>query len=54
MSNSETAMHPGDEIKLDAPVITVIRQRPISEAVASCEDWLKEIIPVARAPVIRG
>jgi antibiotic biosynthesis monooxygenase (ABM) superfamily enzyme len=48
MSTPETTMHPGDAIKLDTPVTTVIRQRPRSDAVGRYEDWLKEIIPVAR------
>ncbi len=37
-----------DEIKLDTPVTTVIRQRPLPEAISRYEDWLKEIIPVAQ------
>jgi antibiotic biosynthesis monooxygenase (ABM) superfamily enzyme len=48
MSTPETTMHPGDVIKLDTPVTTIIRQRPLSDAVGRYEDWLKEIIPVAQ------
>lgn len=41
-------MHPGDETKIDTPVTTVIRQRPLPDAVGRYEDWLKEIIPAAQ------
>ena len=37
----------GDDLKLDTPVTTVIRQRPRPDAVDRYENWLKEIIPVA-------
>jgi antibiotic biosynthesis monooxygenase (ABM) superfamily enzyme len=37
-----------DEIKLESPVTTVIRQRPRPDAVPRYEAWLKEIIPVAQ------
>lgn len=37
-----------DDIKLETPVTTVIRQRPKADAVARYEAWLKEIIPVAQ------
>lgn len=37
-----------DEIGLDTPVTTVIRQRPLRHAIARYEAWLKEIIPVAQ------
>ena len=37
-----------DEIKLESPVTTVIRQRPQPGAVTRYEEWLKEIIPVAQ------
>jgi uncharacterized protein len=33
---------------LDAPVTTVIRQRPLADAVERYEDWLKEIASVAQ------
>jgi len=33
---------------LDAPVTTVIRHRPLADAVGRYEDWLKEIALVAR------
>ena len=39
----------GDEIKLEMPVTTVIRQRPRPDAVAHYEAWLKEIIPIAQS-----
>jgi uncharacterized protein len=35
-------------LALDAPVTTVIYQRPLTEAVGRYEDWLKEIIPAAQ------
>lgn len=38
----------GDEIKLDTPVTTVIRQKPMLGEVGRYEEWLKEIIPVAQ------
>lgn len=38
-----------DEIKLETPVTTVIRQRPLPDGVARYEAWLKEIIPVAQS-----
>ena len=38
-----------DEIKFETPVTTVIRQRPLSDAVARYEAWLKQIIPVAQS-----
>lgn len=41
-------MTQGDGIRLDTPVTTVIRQRPLRHAVARYEAWLKEIIPVAQ------
>ena len=37
-----------DEIRLETPVTTVIRQKPRPEAVARYEEWLKEITPVAQ------
>lgn len=37
-----------DEITLDTPVTTVIRQRPLPDAAGRYEAWLKEIIPVAK------
>ena len=37
-----------DEITLDTPVTTVIRQHPLPSQVVRYEAWLKEIIPVAR------
>jgi hypothetical protein len=40
--------HDQDEIALEAPVTTVIQQRPKPDAVTRYEDWLKEIIPVAQ------
>lgn len=36
-----------ENIRLDTPVTTVIRQRPKPGAVGRYEEWLKEIIPVA-------
>jgi uncharacterized protein len=38
-----------DEIKLNTPVTTVIRQRPLPNSVGRYEEWLKEIIPVAQS-----
>ena len=38
----------GDDLKLDTPVTTVIRQPPRPDAVDRYENWLKEIIPVAQ------
>jgi antibiotic biosynthesis monooxygenase (ABM) superfamily enzyme len=38
----------GDDVKLETPVTTVIRQRPRPDAIARYESWLKEIIPVAQ------
>lgn len=38
----------GDDLELDTPVTTVIRQRPRPDAVDRYENWLKEIIPVAQ------
>ena len=43
-----TSTVPHDEIALETPVTTVIRQRPKPDAVQRYEDWLKEIIPVAQ------
>lgn len=40
-------MQSSNEIKLDTPVTTVIRQRPKPEAIGRYEDWLKEITPAA-------
>jgi antibiotic biosynthesis monooxygenase (ABM) superfamily enzyme len=37
-----------DEININTPVTTVIRQHPLPEAVTRYEDWLKEIIPIAK------
>lgn len=37
-----------DDIALDTPVTTVIRQQPKADAVARYEDWLKRVIPVAQ------
>jgi uncharacterized protein len=38
-----------DEVKLDSPVTTVIRQRPRPDAVPRYEEWLKEIIAAAQS-----
>src|SRR4051794_7720032 len=46
--NNKSEMKSDDEIKLETPVTTVIRQRPQPDAVSRYEDWLKEIIPVAQ------
>jgi len=35
-------------IKADAPVTTIIVQRPFAQHAAAYEDWLKEIIPAAK------
>jgi antibiotic biosynthesis monooxygenase (ABM) superfamily enzyme len=45
---TETASSSRDEIRLETPVITVIRHQPRPEAVARYEEWLTEIIPVAK------
>lgn len=37
-----------DQVELDTPVTTVLRQHPLPGAVARYEEWLKEIIPVAQ------
>lgn len=37
-----------DEIRLETPVTTVIRQQPRPEAVTRYEEWLKEITPLAQ------
>lgn len=42
-------MNGQDDIKLETPVTTVIRQRPAGDSIARYEAWLKEIIPVARS-----
>lgn len=47
-NNPDTPSH-RDEIKLDTPVTTIIRQRPRADAVARYEAWLKEIIPIAQS-----
>lgn len=41
-------MHGTDEIKLETPVTTVIRQRPNRESLARYETWLKKIVPIAQ------
>lgn len=46
-NNAGLAQH-RDEIPLETPVTTVIQQRPKPDATSRYEDWLKEIIPVAR------
>lgn len=48
-SRREGHMDTKDEIKLETPVTTVIRQRPLPDGVARYEAWLKEIIPVAQS-----
>ncbi len=37
-----------DEIKLETPVTTVIRQQPLPDATKRYEAWLNEIIPIAK------
>jgi antibiotic biosynthesis monooxygenase (ABM) superfamily enzyme len=37
-----------DEIKLETPVTTVIRQRPLPGGAERYEAWLKEIVPIAQ------
>jgi antibiotic biosynthesis monooxygenase (ABM) superfamily enzyme len=41
-------VHSADRIKLDTPVTSIVRHRPLPGAAARYEEWLKEIIPVAR------
>jgi uncharacterized protein len=38
-----------DEVEAGTPITTVIRQRPLPDAVERYEAWLKEIIPVAQS-----
>jgi uncharacterized protein len=48
MTSDDKASTSLDEVKLDTPVTTVIRQQPRPEAVARYEEWLKEITPIAQ------
>lgn len=36
-------------VKVDTPVTTIIRHRPLPAAVPRYEEWLKEVIPVAQS-----
>jgi antibiotic biosynthesis monooxygenase (ABM) superfamily enzyme len=46
---TEPAPSDRDEIKLDTPVTTVIRQNPRPAEIARYEEWVKKIVPVAQA-----
>ena len=48
MTSGDKASTSLDEVRLDTPVTTVIRQTPRPEAVAHYEEWLREITPIAQ------
>jgi uncharacterized protein len=48
MPSDDKVSRNGDQLKLETPVTTVIRQQPRPEAVARYEAWLKEITPLAQ------
>ena len=48
MKTSCRRHEPPTRSSLRTPVTTAIRQRPLPDAVARYEEWLKEIIPVAQ------